>query len=198
MGKGMDGLIAIRPFSLLHNRKKNFIFVKIYNTNLTKQAMGLVQEFKAFALKGNVMDMAVGVIIGGAFGKIVTSLVNDIIMPPIGVLMGGVDFKDLAIVIKHAEAEVVNEAGEVISAAVPEVLWKYGAFIQQVIDFLIIAISVFVMIKVFNKLTSIRLKKEEEEAVVEPTPEPEPAPEPEPTKEELLLTEIRDLLRERK
>ena len=164
--------------------------------------MGVLQEFKAFALKGNVMDMAVGVIIGGAFGKIVTSLVNDIIMPPIGVLMGGVDFKDLALVIKHAEAEVLNEAGEVVTAAVPEVLWKYGAFIQQVIDFLIIAVSVFVMIKVFNKLTSIRLKKEEEEAEVaaEPTPEPEPAPapEPEPSKEELLLTEIRDLLKERK
>jgi large conductance mechanosensitive channel len=165
--------------------------------------MGVLQEFKAFALKGNVMDMAVGVIIGGAFGKIVTSLVNDIIMPPIGVLMGGVDFKDLAVVIKKAEAEVLNDAGEVVTAAVPEVLWKYGAFIQQVIDFLIIAISVFVMIKIFNKLTSIRLKKEEEEAAEpapEPTPEPEPAPapEPEPTKEELLLTEIRDLLKERK
>ena len=162
--------------------------------------MGVLQEFKAFALKGNVMDMAVGVIIGGAFGKIVTSLVNDIIMPPIGVLMGGVDFKDLAVVIKHAQAEVLNEAGEVVTAAVPEVLWKYGAFIQQVIDFLIIAISVFVMIKIFNKLTTIRLKKEEEEAAEAPTPEPEPAPEPEPepTKEELLLTEIRDLLKEKK
>ena len=155
--------------------------------------MGLLQEFKAFALKGNVVDMAVGVINGGAFGKIVTSLVNDIIMPPIGVLMGGVDFKDLAVVIKEAEAEVLNEAGEVVTAAVPEVLWKYGAFVQQVVDFLIIAISVFVMIKLINKLSSMR-KKEEEAAAAEPAP----APEPEPTKEEVLLTEIRDLLKEKK
>ena len=155
--------------------------------------MGLLQEFKAFALKGNVVDMAVGVIIGGAFGKIVTSLVNDIIMPPIGAVMGGVDFKDLAVVIKEAEAEVLNEAGEVVTAAVPEVLWKYGAFIQQVVDFLIIAISVFVMIKLINKLSSMR-KKEEEAAVAEPAP----APEPEPTKEEVLLAEIRDLLKEKK
>ena len=165
----------------------------LYNINLTKQAMGLLQEFKAFALKGNVVDMAVGVIIGGAFGKIVTSLVNDIIMPPIGAVMGGVDFKDLAVVIKEAEAEVLNEAGEVVTAAVPEVLWKYGAFIQQVVDFLIIAISVFVMIKLINKLSSMR-KKEEEAAVAEPAP----APEPEPTKEEVLLAEIRDLLKEKK
>ena len=167
----------------------------LYIINLTKQAMGLLQEFKAFALKGNVVDMAVGVIIGGAFGKIVTSLVNDIIMPPIGAVMGGVDFKDLAVVIKEAEAEVLNEAGEVVTAAVPEVLWKYGAFIQQVVDFLIIAISVFVMIKLINKLSTMR-KKEEEAAAA--AAEPAPAPEPEPTKEEVLLTEIRDLLKEKK
>ena len=152
--------------------------------------MGLLQEFKTFAIKGNVMDMAVGVIIGGAFGKIVTSLVNDIIMPPVGYLLGGKNFSDLAVTIEQAKPEVLNEAGEVISAATPEVLWKYGAFIQTCIDFLIIAVSVFVMIKVFNKLTSIRLKKEEAA-----TAEPAPAPEPEPTKEELLLTEIRDLLK---
>ena len=147
--------------------------------------MGFLQEFKAFALKGNVMDMAVGVIIGGAFGKIVTSLVNDIIMPPIGVITGGVDFKDLSVVIQKGV-----EATET-TPAVAEVVWKYGAFIQQVIDFLIIAISVFVMIKLINKLSNLR-KKEEEAA---PAPEPVPAPEPEPTKEELLLTEIRDLLK---
>ena len=147
--------------------------------------MGLLQEFKTFALKGNVVDMAVGVIIGGAFGKIVTSLVNDIIMPPIGVLTGGVDFKDLGVVIQKGV-----EATET-TPAVAEVVWKYGAFIQQVIDFLIIAISVFVMIKIINKLSNLR-KKEEEAA---PAPEPVPAPEPEPTKEELLLTEIRDLLK---
>ena len=148
--------------------------------------MGLLQEFKTFALKGNVMDMAVGVIIGGAFGKIVTSLVNDVIMPPIGYLTGGVDFKDLKWVIQEAA-----EATET-SAAVAEVALKYGAFLQQVFDFLIIAISVFAMIKIANKLTSLR--KKEEEAVEEPAP----APAPEPTKEEVLLAEIRDLLKERK
>ena len=150
--------------------------------------MGLLQEFKTFALKGNVMDMAVGVIIGGAFGKIVTSLVNDVIMPPIGYLTGGVDFKDLKWVIQEA-AEATDT-----TAAIAEVSLKYGAFLQQVFDFLIIAISVFAMIKIANKLTNLR--KKEEEAVEEPAPAP--APEPEPTKEEVLLAEIRDLLKERK
>ena len=149
--------------------------------------MGLLQEFKTFALKGNVVDMAVGVIIGGAFGKIVTSLVNDIIMPPIGVLMGGVDFKDLGIVIKEGVAATET------TPEVAEVVCKYGAFIQQVVDFLIIAVSVFVMIKLINKLSNLR--KKEEEVVA---PEPAPAPEPEPTKEEILLTEIRDLLKNKK
>lgn len=149
--------------------------------------MGLLQEFKTFALKGNVVDMAVGVIIGGAFGKIVTSLVNDVIMPPIGYLTGGVDFKDLKWVIQEAV-----EATDT-TAAIAEVSLKYGAFVQQIIDFLIIAVSVFAMIKLINKLSSLR-KKEEEEAAAEPAP----APEPEPTKEEVLLAEIRDLLKERK
>ena len=91
--------------------------------------MGFLQEFKAFALKGNVMDMAVGVIIGGAFGKIVTSLVNDVIMPPIGLVVGGVDFSDLNLTLKQA---VTDAAGEVLT---PAVTWNYGAFIQQVVDF---------------------------------------------------------------
>lgn len=170
--------------------------------------MGFLQEFKAFALKGNVVDMAVGVIIGGAFGKIVTSLVNDIIMPSVGTLLGGVDFKDLSYTLKEgveavpAQEAVLNDAGEIIHPAVEAVeavdpvILTYGNFIQTTVDFLIIAISVFVMIKIFNKLTTIRLKKEEEEAAA--APEPAPAPEPEPTKEEILLTEIRDLLKERK
>jgi large conductance mechanosensitive channel len=149
--------------------------------------MGLLQEFKTFALKGNVVDMAVGVIIGGAFGKIVTSLVNDVIMPPIGYLTGGVDFKDLKWVIQEAV-----EATDT-TAAIAEVSLKYGAFVQQIIDFLIIAVSVFAMIKLINKLSNLR-KKEEEAAAAEPAP----APEPEPTKEEVLLAEIRDLLKERK
>ena len=142
--------------------------------------MGFLKEFKAFALKGNVMDMAVGVIIGGAFGKIVTSLVNDIIMPPIGILVGGVDFSNLKLVIKKA----VIEGGAEIA---PAVTWNYGAFIQQVVDFTILAFCVFMMVKVMNKL----LKKEEAK------PAPAPAP-PAPSKEEVLLTEIRDLLKEKK
>ena len=142
--------------------------------------MGFLKEFKEFAVKGNVMDMAVGVIIGGAFGKIVTSLVNDIIMPPIGILVGGVDFTNLKLVIKKA----VIEGGAEIA---PAVTWNYGAFIQQVVDFTILAFCVFMMVKVMNKL----LKKEEAK------PAPAPAP-PAPSKEELLLTEIRDLLKENK
>jgi len=142
--------------------------------------MGFLKEFKAFALKGNVMDMAVGVIIGGAFGKIVTSLVNDIIMPPIGILVGGVDFSNLKLVIKQA----VIEGGAEIA---PAVTWNYGAFIQQVVDFTILAFCVFMMVKVMNKL----LKKEEAK------PAPAPAP-PAPSKEEVLLTEIRDILKEKK
>ncbi len=145
--------------------------------------MGFLNEFKAFALKGNVMDMAVGVIIGGAFGKIVTSLVNDVIMPPIGLVVGGVDFTDLKLTLKQ---QVLDAAGEVLT---PAVTWNYGAFLQQVVDFTILAFCVFMMVKVMNRLT---IKKKEEE------PAPAPAPEPEPTKEVLLLAEIRDLLKERK
>ncbi len=139
--------------------------------------MGFLKEFKAFALKGNVMDMAVGVIIGGAFGKIVTSLVNDIIMPPIGLLIGGVDFTNLKLVIKKA----VVEGGAEIA---PAVTWNYGAFIQQVVDFTILAFCVFMMVKVMNKL----LRKEEKKPAA-------PAAPPAPSKEEVLLAEIRDILK---
>ncbi len=149
--------------------------------------MGFLKEFKAFALKGNVMDMAVGVIIGGAFGKIVTSLVNDIIMPPIGVLMGGTDFTNLSVVIKKGV-----EATET-TPAVAEVVWRYGAFIQQVVDFLILAFCVFMMIKAMNHIMNLR-KKEEEAAAAAAAP----APAPEPSNEEKLLSEIRDLLKEKK
>ncbi|MBQ5844381.1 MAG: large-conductance mechanosensitive channel protein MscL [Alistipes sp.] len=140
--------------------------------------MGFLKEFKAFALKGNVMDMAVGVIIGGAFGKIVSSLVNDVIMPPIGLIVGGVDFTNLKLTLKSA---VVDVAGAVTA---PAVTWNYGAFIQQVVDFTILAFCVFMMVKIMNKL----LKKEEKK--------PAPAAPPAPSKEEVLLTEIRDLLKE--
>ncbi|MBO4839823.1 MAG: large-conductance mechanosensitive channel protein MscL [Bacteroidaceae bacterium] len=139
--------------------------------------MSFIQDFKAFALKGNVVDMAVGVIIGGAFGKIVTSIVNNIIMPPIGVLTGGVDFTDLKVTLKDAVVEGENVVSEAVTL-------NYGQFIQDVVDFLIIAFCIFLMIKGIAKLSR---KKEEAPA--------EPAPEPEPSAEEKLLTEIRDLLK---
>ena len=147
--------------------------------------MGFFKDFKAFAMRGNVIDMAVGVIIGGAFGKIVTSVVNDIIMPPIGLLVGGVNFTDLKLVMKPA---VFNEAGEEVVAAVT---LNYGNFLQQTFDFLIIAFSIFLFISLIKKVTD-RMKNEE------PAPEPAPAPAPEPSNEEKLLAEIRDLLKKDK
>ena len=139
--------------------------------------MSFIQDFKAFALKGNVVDMAVGVIIGGAFGKIVTSIVNNIIMPPIGVLTGGMDFTNLKLVLKDA----VKQGDQVVSEAVT---LNYGQFIQDVVDFLIIAFCIFLMVK---GIAALSRKKEEKPA--------EPAPAPEPSAEEKLLTEIRDLLK---
>ena len=129
----------------------------------------MLQEFKEFAMKGNVVDLAVGVIIGGAFGKIVTSFVGDVVMPLIGLLAGGVDFTKLGITLKEA-----------VDDKTPAVMLNYGNFIQTVFDFTIVAFAIFMAIKMMNKL-----KKEK------PAPE---AP-PEPTKEEVLLTEIRDLLK---
>lgn len=138
--------------------------------------MGFFNEFKEFVAKGNVMDMAVGVVIGGAFGKIVSSVVNDILMPPLGLLLGGVDFSDLKVVL---QSEQVNELGEVIQ---PLVTLNYGSFIQTVVDFLIIALAIFTMIKGINKL-----KRAEEEKPAE-----EPAAKPDDV---VLLEEIRDLLK---
>ncbi|MDM1707384.1 large-conductance mechanosensitive channel protein MscL [Thiopseudomonas alkaliphila] len=134
--------------------------------------MSFIKEFKAFAVKGNVVDMAVGIIIGAAFGKIVSSFVGDVIMPPIGLLLGGVDFSDLAIVLKEAQGDT------------PAVLLAYGQFLQTVIDFLIIAFAVFMGIKAIN-----RLKREGEAAEEAPA-------DPTPSNEELLLGEIRDLLKQ--
>lgn len=145
--------------------------------------MGFFKEFKEFAVRGNVMDMAVGVIIGGAFGKIVTSLVNDIVMPPIGLLLGGADFSDLKVVLQEA---VLDASGAVVT---PAVTWNYGNFIQTTVDFLILALAIFMMIRLMNRF------KRKEEAVAEPEPEPAVV---EPTAEEKLLGEIRDLLREQK
>jgi large conductance mechanosensitive channel len=132
--------------------------------------MGFVKEFKEFAVKGNVVDLAVGVIIGAAFGKIVTSLVSDVIMPPIGYLTGGVDFADKKIILTPADA----------TAKVAEVAIHYGLFINTIIQFLIIALCIFVVVKAINAL-----KKKEEEA---------PSAPPAPSKEEVLLAEIRDIL----
>ena len=138
-------------------------------------------------MKGNVVDMAVGVIIGGAFGKIVSSIVADIIMPPVGLLVGGVNFTELKWVLKEGVPAVTNEAGEVVTEAVEAVTLNYGNFLQTTFDFIIIAFSIFLIIKMMTKLDR---KKEEEPAA--------PAPEPEPSAEEKLLTEIRDLLKEKK
>ncbi|WP_161971762.1 large-conductance mechanosensitive channel protein MscL [Algoriphagus kandeliae] len=139
--------------------------------------MGMLKEFKEFAVRGNVIDLAVGVIIGGAFGKIVSSFVNDVVMPPIGLLVGGVDFKDLAWTLKDAE---LDASGETIAAAVTV---NYGMFIQNVVDFIIVAFVIFLAVKGINKMN----KKEEKKA--------EAAPPPPPPKSEVLLEEIRDLLK---
>ena len=143
--------------------------------------MSFVKEFKEFAIKGNVMDMAVGVIIGGAFGKIVSSLVDDVIMPVVGLLIGGVDFKGLKYVFSTGVKEIKNEAGEVIVPEVAEVALNYGAYVQNVFDFYIIAVCIFMMVK------GINLLKKEEKVVEEEV-------EKSPTQEE-LLAEIRDLLK---
>ena len=137
------------------------------------------EEFKAFAMRGNVIDLAVGVVIGGAFGKITTSIVNDIIMPFISIITGGISFEDWKWVLKEA---VVNAEGV---EEVAEIAIKYGNTIAIILDFIIIAFAVFCMVKAIN---SLHKKKEE------PAPEPAPEPEPEPSAEEKLLTEIRDLL----
>ena len=131
--------------------------------------MSMLSEFKDFAMRGNVVDMAVGVVVGGAFKSVVTSFTNDVLMPPIGLLLGGVNFADLAIQIKEATADA--EA----------VVIGYGAFINTILDFLIIAFAIFMVVKAMNTAM--------------PKPEPEPEGPPEPSKEETLLTEIRDALR---
>lgn len=142
----------------------------------------ILSDFKAFAMKGNVMDMAVGVIIGGAFGKIVTSLVNDIIMPMMGVLIGGINFRDLKWVIKEGSAD----------GQVPDVVLSYGNFIQNMVDFLIIAFSIFIFISIVQKIANRRKK------VVEETAQKAAEAAPKVDAKEALLTEIRDLLKEQK
>jgi large conductance mechanosensitive channel len=131
--------------------------------------MSILQEFKKFAMRGNVIDLAVGIVIGAAFGKIVSSFVNDVLMPPIGLLVGGVDFSDLAVTLMEAEGEAAA------------VTLKYGSFLQTVVDFTIIAFAVFLLVKGINSL-----QKQQEAA---------PAKPPVPTAEQVLLTEIRDILK---
>ena len=131
----------------------------------------MLKEFREFVMRGNVMDMAVGIIIGGAFGKIISSLVNDVLMPPIGMLVGGVDFTKLAITLRAAEGDVAAVA------------LRYGMFIQQVVDFLIVATVIFVMVKAMNSL-----RRKQEAAPAAPAP---------PPRQEVLLEEIRDLLKKR-
>jgi len=131
--------------------------------------MSMMQEFKSFAMKGNVVDMAVGIIIGAAFGKIVSSLVNDVLMPPIGLLLGGVDFSNLGVTLRAA------------AEGTPAVVLKYGVFINSIVDFLIVAFAIFLLVRGVNAL-----RKKEEAA---------PAVPPAPSKQELLLGEIRDLLK---
>ena len=146
-------------------------------------------EFKTFISRGNVVDMAVGVIVGGAFGKISTSLVNDVIMPAVSMLMGGVDFTAWKVVLKEAVTEVGADGAVVETAA--EVAIKYGNLIAVIVDFLIIAFSVFCMVKFINgmKAKAEALKKKEEEEAAPPPADPEPS------NEEKLLAEIRDLLK---
>ena len=146
-----------------------------------------LNEFKTFAMRGNVIDLAVGVVIGGAFGKITTSIVNDIIMPVIGVLTGGLNFSDWKIVLKEAVTSVGAEGEVIVDAA--EVAITFGNTIAVILDFIIIAFAVFCMVKGIN---SLHRKKEEE-----PAPAPEPEPIPAPSAEEKLLAEIRDLLKEK-
>jgi len=141
--------------------------------------MGIIKEFKEFALKGNVIDMAVGIIIGAAFGKIVASMVNDVLMPPLGLLMGGVDFSDKQVVLKDA---VVADAAAGVKAH-PAVVLKYGVFINEIITFLIVAIAVFILIKAINTAR----KKFEKQA--------EAVPPPGPTPDQKLLAEIRDAIK---
>jgi large conductance mechanosensitive channel len=143
----------------------------------------MLKEFKTFAMKGNVLDLAVAVIIGGAFGKIITSFVNDVLMPPIGLLLGNKDFSNMRVILKNSTDAVMN-GDTVVTPAIAEVSIRYGAFANTVLDFLIVAFSIFMVIKAFNSM-----KKKEEAA---------PAAPPAPTKEETLLTEIRDILKEKK
>jgi len=145
--------------------------------------MKLMKEFKAFILKGNVLDLAVAVIIAGAFKAIVTSFVKDVLMPPIGLLLGGVDFTDLKVILKEG-SQAVMSGDQVLSPAISEVAISYGVFVNTIIDFIIIGFAIFMIIRAYQKT-----QKKEEAAPAAPAA---------PSKEEVLLSEIRDILKEKK
>ncbi|WP_346858864.1 large-conductance mechanosensitive channel protein MscL [uncultured Draconibacterium sp.] len=144
--------------------------------------MGIMKDFKSFAMRGNVVDLAVAVVIGGAFGKIIASFVNDVLMPPIGLLLGGADFSNLKVVLKTGSEAILN-GDAVVTPAVAEVAIKYGSFVNTVVDFTIVAFAIFMVIKAIEKT------KKKEAA--------KPAAPPAPSKEEVLLSEIRDILKEK-
>lgn len=147
-----------------------------------KRTSKFISEFKEFAMRGNIIDLAVGVVIGAAFGKITTSLINDVIMPPIGKLLGNADFKDMKRILEPGVDEIKGPTGNVIQEKVPEIAIRYGLFINTIFDFMIVAFVIFLVVKAVNRMK--RKQAAEPEVIAEPT------------KEELLLTEIRDLLKE--
>ena len=143
--------------------------------------MGFIKEFKYFAMRGNLIDFAVGVVVGGAFGKVTTAFVDGMVMPIVGKLIGGVDFSDLKLQIQDGTKEVIDSTGNIVTKEVPEIFISYGAFISTVIDFIVVAFVMFMVIKGMNKM-----KKADEAA---------PAAPPAPSTQEVLLGEIRDLLK---
>jgi large conductance mechanosensitive channel len=143
--------------------------------------MGFMKEFKDFAMRGNLIDFAVGVVVGGAFGKVTSAFVDGIVMPVVGKLIGGADFSDLKYKIQEGSKAVMDSSGNVVTKEVPEVFIKYGEFITTIIDFMAVAFAMFLVVKAMNNL-----KKKEAAA---------PAPPAEPSKSEVLLSEIRDLLK---
>ena len=149
-----------------------------------KRTSAFINEFKEFAMRGNIIDLAVGVVIGAAFGKITTSLINDVLMPPVGKLLGNVDFRDKQVLLQKGVEEIKGPSGELIQEKIPEIAIRYGLFINTIFDFLIVAFVIFLVVKGVNRM---KRKQAAEPEII-----------PEPTKEELLLSEIRDLLKEQR